>query len=82
MSRPDREDLSRQQEALAVARADLAAALDDLEREAKTAARAARTKRGQPDLPAVHAAARAVERAEEAVDLAALDVRTAAGEDA
>ena len=82
VSRPDREDLSRQQEALAAARADLAAALDDLEREATTAARAARTKRGLPDLPAVHAAARAVERAEEAVDLAALDVRTAAGEDA
>ncbi|MCW2776281.1 MAG: hypothetical protein JWN17_6 [Frankiales bacterium] len=82
MSRPDREDLTRQQEALAAARADLAAALDDLESEAHTAARAARSKRGVPDLPAVHAAARAVERAEEALDLAALDVRTAAGEDA
>ncbi len=82
MTRPDREDLTRQQEALAAARADLAAALDLLEREAKDAARAARTKRGVPDLPAVHAAARGVERAEEALDLAALDVRTAAGEDA
>ncbi|MCU1692490.1 MAG: hypothetical protein JWM64_1581 [Frankiales bacterium] len=82
MSRPDREDLSRQQEALAQARADLAVALDDLSSEAHTASRAARSKRGVPDLPAVHAAARAVERAEEALDLAALDVRTAAGEDA
>lgn len=82
MSRPDREDLTRQRETLEAARADLGGRLDDLEREAKAAARAARTKRGQPDLPAVHAAARAVERAEEAVDLAALDLRTAAGDDA
>ena len=82
MTRPDREDVSHQQEVLAAARAHLAAALDDLSAEAHTAARAARSKRAVPDLPAVHAAARAVERAEEAVDLAALDVRTAAGEDA
>jgi hypothetical protein len=82
VTRPDREDLTRQREAVAAARSDLAARLDELEREAKTAARAARTKRGQPDLPAVHAASRAVERAEEALDLAALDLRTAAGDDA
>lgn len=82
MTRSDREDVSRQQEALAAARAELAAALDDLSAQAHTAARAARSRRAVPDLPAVHAAARAVERAEEAVDLAALDVRTAAGEDA
>lgn len=82
MTHADREDLTRQRDALDGARADLAAALDDLEREAKSAARAARTKRGAPDLPAVHAAARAVERAEEALDLAALDLRTAAGDDA
>jgi hypothetical protein len=82
VTRPDREDLHRQREAVDAARADLAATLDDLEREAHTAARAARTRRGVPDLPAVHAAARAVERAEETLDLAALDLRTAAGEDA
>jgi hypothetical protein len=82
VTRPDREDLTRQRDAVETARADLAVTLDDLEREARTAARSARTKRGQPDLPAVHAAARAVERAEEALDLAALDLRTAAGDDA
>jgi predicted RNase H-like HicB family nuclease len=82
VTRPDREDLHRQREAVDEARVALAAALDALEREAHTAARASRTRRGTPDLPGVYAAARAVERAEEALDLAALDLRTAAGEDA
>ena len=80
--RRDREDLTRQTAALAEARAALAEALDDLALEAKDAAKAARSKRGPPDLPAVYAAGNAVRRAEEAVDLATLDLATAGGADA
>ena len=81
MLRADREDLSRQEAAVVETRVALATALDDLEREAKAAARAARTKRGTPDLDAVSAAHRAVQRAEELHDLAVYDLRTAGGAD-
>lgn len=80
--RSDREDLTVQREQLAAARGELAASLETLAAEAKSAAKAARTKTGRPDLPEVYAATRAVERAEEAVDLAALDLHTASGGDA
>lgn len=80
--RSDREDITAQRENLAAARADLAAKLEALADSAKRAAKAARAKTGRPDLPEVYSDARAVERAEEAVDLAAFDVHTAAGGDA
>lgn len=78
--RRDREDTRAQAEALTAAREDLARALDVLADDAKTAAKAARTKRGRPDLDAVYTSARHVARAEEAVDLAAYDLQTASGE--
>lgn len=80
--RNDREDTSAQQERLRVARVELAQALDSLAAEAKIAARVARSKAGQPDLPAVYAESRNVERAEQDVDIATHDLATARGEDA
>lgn len=80
--RNDREDLTAQREKLATARSELADTLESLAVEAKRASKAARTKTGNPDLPEVYAIVRAVERAEEGVDLAALDVYTAGGGDA
>lgn len=82
MSADAEEDVAPQRAALADARAHLARALDDLSAAAHDAARAARSKRGTPDLPAVYAHTNAVRRAEETVDLAALDLDTAAGGDA
>ena len=82
MTRPDRMDLSAQRDTLSRRRSDLADALAELASEASLAAKVCRRVRGNPDLDAVYAAARAVERAEEAVDLAALDLATAGGEDA
>ena len=73
-------DPAREQ-AVTDARAQLHDALTTLAGEAALAAKAAKAKRGHPDLPAVYAATRAVERAEEAVDLAVYDRDTAAGED-
>lgn len=69
------------EEAVTAARAALHDALATLEVEAGLAARAARSKRGNPDLPSVIAAFRMVERAEEALDLAVYDRDTAAGAD-
>lgn len=83
MNRLDREDLTAQQTALAEARAALAAALLDAASEATAAAKLlGRKGRSLPRLDEFHTATRAVARAEEALDLAALDLRTAAGEDA
>ena len=84
MIRADREDYSDQERALADARNELAEALAVLEVEARAARKLARAKwRGTraPDLTRVHAAARAVERCEEACDQAAYDLQTARGED-
>ena len=81
MIRQDREDLTAQRERVAETRAHLHDALSTLAGEAARAAKAARTKTGRPDLPAVYAASRAVERAEEAVDQAVYDLQTAGGED-
>lgn len=82
MARIDREDLSQQIERLASARSDLADALLGLADEAKRAAKAASSKRGQPDILRVHSHVNAVRQAEEALDLAALDLATASGADA
>lgn len=75
------EEVAAQESALTQARAQLAEALFDLAETAAKEAKAARTKRGTPDLPAVYAAEQAVRRAEEAVDTAAYDLQTASGED-
>lgn len=75
------EDIAEQQENLKLARAALSIALATLAHEAKIAAKSASSKHGSIDLDAVYAASRAVERAEETVDLAALDVHTASGHD-
>jgi len=79
--RTDREDLTAQQEAVADARASLAAALEDLEAEARRAARAARSRTGRPDVDRVTAAHLAVDRTREALDIATYDLQTAAGHD-
>lgn len=78
----DFEDITAQQERLTATRAALAASLTALAVEAKSCAKAAANKHSTPDLNPVYAAVRNVERAEEAVDLAALDVHTASGYDA
>lgn len=82
--RPDREDTATQEAAVEKAREALAAALDGLEMEARAAARVLRRKslRGNVDLTPVHTEVRTVSRAEEALDLALLDLHTARGEDA
>lgn len=82
MNRHDREDLTAQREKLAAARTSLSAALAHLASTATDASRAANRKHGVPDLPAVYAACRAVERQEENLDLALLDLATAGGADA
>lgn len=79
--RTDREDLTRQREAVQLAREGLQQALAELAREATLASKAARSKRGRPDLDAVRGAIRVVDRAEEAADLAAHDLHTASGGD-
>lgn len=80
------EDVSAQRAALADAREDLARALDALAADATAAAKRARsrarTRADRVDLTEVHTAHRTVARAEEQVDMAALDVHTAAGGDA
>lgn len=81
MTREDREDTLRQQMRVLVARQNLAEALSNLAGEAALAGKAAKTKTGSPDLPAVYAASRAVERAEEALDTATYDLHTARGGD-
>lgn len=83
--RVDREDLTAQRDALTAARAGLHDALRAVEREAGDAARPAGSKAKRPqavDLTAYLAAHQAVLRAEQTVDLATLDLHTAAGGDA
>jgi hypothetical protein len=75
------EDVAEQRAALETARAVLSDALFELAETAAKEAKAARSKRGTPDLPAVYAAVRHVWRAEEAVDTATYDLQTASGED-
>lgn len=82
--RSDREDTTKQQAAVAEARQKLHDALSELALEAALAAKVAGStaKRApEPDLPAVYAAASAVKRAEEALDLAKADLDTASGGD-
>jgi hypothetical protein len=81
----DREDTARQEAARAAALDGLAAALDHLAREAKdariTLQRARRRAADTTDLlTPVHAAARAVAAAEEALDTADRDLAGARGE--
>ena len=74
-------ELQEQVVRLGVARASLADELRAVEQAAKAARRTlARTR--QPDLTDFYGATSAVRRAEEALDLAHLDLRTASGEDA
>jgi hypothetical protein len=80
--RPDRENLDGQRAAVAGARGVLARELAWLSSEANAASRIARRPKGRLDLTDVYTAHTAVLRAEEALDLAELDLRTAAGEDA
>lgn len=79
--RADREDVRAQEEAVTAARAALHDALAALAGEAALAAKAAGSKRGQPDLEAVTAAHNAVQRAGEALDMAVYDLSTARGAD-
>lgn len=86
MDRLDREDLSAQQDALARARDGLVDALDRLIDDARAARRAASgTKVNLPritaELAPVYGASRAVERAEQLLDMAATDLASASGED-
>lgn len=71
----DREDVSRQTDRVAEAVLELKSALADLSRVARLASK-------QPGrLLGVHAAHRQVVRAEEAVDIATMDLAAARGED-
>lgn len=71
----DHEDVSAQAEAKTNAELDLRAALARLSQASKAAAKSLR-------LDEVYAAHRAVQRFEEALDIATLDLATARGEDA
>lgn len=79
--RTDREDTQAQQEAVESTRRDLADKLTDLSDESKKAAKAAASKRGAPNVTAVHAAWLAVDRAQEALEIALTDLAGARGED-
>lgn len=79
--RTDREDTTRQEAALEEARQALQGALNTLAAEAKDAAKACGSKRPNPDIPAVQAAWLATDRAREAVEMAAIDLAGARGED-
>lgn len=74
------DDTTRQQDALAAAWTGLADTLDTLAVEARTAAKAARRRRPNPDLDRVRAALRDFDQAENARDTAAYDLSTARGE--
>ena len=80
--RADREDLTQQRETVWDAQAELRDALE----AAAAAAKAGRPSRLQPnrtpDLTPFYASVAAVQRTEEALDLALLDLATAGGEDA
>jgi hypothetical protein len=78
--RPD-EDLEPQRAAVAHARADLHAALQQLTDAAARASKSARSKSARIDLLPVYSADQAVRRAEEGLDTAVYDLRTASGED-
>jgi hypothetical protein len=83
--RPDREDLSVQVDREWATRLDVRDTLTVLAAAAKTAlSRTGTTARPRriPDLGHIYGAVDALRRAEQAHDLAALDLRTAAGEDA
>lgn len=80
--RNDREDTRAQRERLDQAKADLAQALEDLAQESKIQAKAARSRWNTLNILDVYAAVRAVERAEQDVDIATHDLATARGEDA
>ena len=89
MNRRDREDVTAQTDALDKARRDLAERLDDLATDAADAARTLRRGKRPPTravldlaLDHVHMSHRSVNRAEEALDLAAHDLHTAQGGDA
>lgn len=78
----DREDLSAQRARIEDARAELADALTRADDEASDASRAlARRKKGRPDLGPFFASVEVVKRADEALDIALYDLRTASGED-
>lgn len=76
-----RGDLTSQLNAFHRAQADLSRTLDRASKEARLASRTLSRIR-QPDLNDFYAAVAAVRRAEEALDIAHLDYRTASGEDA
>lgn len=80
------DDLAAQRTALTTAFEILGNALDDLATEATTAAKVCRRRGRKPTasdlLESLHTAWRVVFHAEQAVDLAALDLATAGGADA
>ena len=76
-----KDDSSRQEEAVAYAYANLAAWLDHAVTEAHAAAKAARRRRPVMDLDRLRAVLRSLDQAEQDVDLALYDLRTARGED-
>jgi len=82
MIRSDREDYTEQIDRLRAARLALAESLDALAAEAKRAARAFRTARGDADLSHLFGDVDAVRRAEEEKDTRTGDLATARGEDA
>jgi len=80
--RRDRDDVADQLAHLARSREDAARAFEDVAEESKRMVKAFRSKRGTPDASAWAGAVSAARRAEEAFDLAVLDLATARGEDA
>lgn len=82
IGRPDREDLTRQRDAEALARAALREALAGLSDSARHAARSLFSPRNTVDLAELYGFVDQVRRAEEAHDLTLLDLATAAGDDA
>lgn len=76
------EETEQQRQRLADARSELGDALSQLSTEAKKASSSCASKRAVIDLDRVYAAVLEVRRREEAVDLSALDLQTASGEDA
>jgi len=82
--RTDREDLTKQVVAVSDARAQLAHQLHVLIYAAEQALKVVQSKAKRPpavDLTPVHSARVALERAEEAHELALADLRTASGDD-
>lgn len=75
-----RDDLTPQRVRVEEARTQLGVALAALAASARAQGHACFTRTGRPDLPTLYTTVTAVQRAEEALDLA--DLGTAAGEDA